>query len=481
MNLFQKIWTSVREFFPSRQKTDKKLISSVEKVWGNSKEKNEVIEIIQNVDDKASKAKLIAIINQIEKEIKSLEIQKETINKRLAKIAEINISNNNKEIDESYNKIKQLIETKTISTSSRFFISDSQKLDNLLKSNNLLKQFKERENDRKRKEELHKKQIRVKLESISILIGQDKLDEAKIQIAQIQKQIKNSYKHELERLSTVQQKLKEKELQILKKQHEEAQRKRDEEIKRLKEIDERQQEEERKRKEQHEREEREQQEKLRKLREVEDKIREERQQVESSKRRENDEKERQAKAKLENLLIKKHNWQEFQQVLQQNGISILYHFTDKANLKSIKENGGLYSWQYCDRSGIDIPFPGGGTLSRQLDCQYGLQDYVRVSFTEKHPMMFFSKKEGRIQNPVILKISLDVAYFANTRFANMNATKTGHRQGVSLDDLKAIHFETVKLQNHFDLDDSEKSYYQAELLIKTWIPIEYITNINNFQ
>jgi hypothetical protein len=120
-------------------------------------------------------------------------------------------------------------------------------------------------------------------------------------------------------------------------------------------------------------------------------------------------------------------------------------------------------------------------LSRQLDCQYGLQDYVRVSFTEKHPMMFFSKKEGRIQNPVILKISLDVAYFANTRFANMNATKTGHRQGVSLDDLKAIHFETVKLQNHFDLDDSEKSYYQAELLIKTWIPIEYITNINNFQ
>lgn len=478
MNIFKKIWTAVTERFPFT--SDEKVVSTVEKVWQNSEEKNEVIEIIRGIDNKQSKAKIIATINQIEKEIKLLEDKKEKINERLAKISEIETIDNLTEINGSLNKIKQIVETKAILTTTRFFLSDPQKLDNLLKNNNLLKQFKEREETRKRKEELHKKQIRSKLDSISTFISQNKLDEAKLLIAQIQKQIKKSYKHELERLSKAQQKLKEKELQILKRQQEEAQRKRDEEAKRLREIEEKKKEEERKRKEQQEREERELQEKLRKQREVEDRIREERQREESKKRREKEEKERQAKAELENLLAKKHNWQEFQQVLQQNGIMTLYHFTDRANIKSIKEHGGLYSWDYCDRHNITIPYQGGGPLSRSLDRQYSLQDYVRVSFTRNHPMMFVARNDGRIQNPVILEINLDVCYFQETRFADMNATKTGHSQGKSLIDLQNIHFNTVKLPNHFDLDESEKSYFQAEILVKTWIPIKYITNINNF-
>ena len=198
------------------------------------------------------------------------------------------------------------------------------------------------------------------------------------------------------------------------------------------------------------------------------------------KKREQEERERQAKAKLENLLVKKQNWQEFQQVLQQNGVITLYHFTDRANIASIKKYGGLYSWDYCDKNDIIIPYQGGGTLSRDLDRKYSLQDYVRVSFTRNHPMMFVAQNEGRIQNPVILTISLDVCYFQETRFANMNATKTGHKQGKNLENLQSVHFNTVKQINHFDLDELEKPYFQAEVLVKTWIPIKYITNINNF-
>jgi flagellar biosynthesis GTPase FlhF len=118
---------------------------------------------------------------------------------------------------------------------------------------------------------------------------------------------------------------------------------------RIKEIEEKRKEDERKRREQREKEERKQQERLREQLTIENRIREERQREESRKRREQEERERQAKAELENLLDKKHNWQEFQQVLQQNGITTLYHFTDRANIKSIKEHGGLYSWHYCDR------------------------------------------------------------------------------------------------------------------------------------
>ncbi|GHT78596.1 hypothetical protein FACS189464_2320 [Bacteroidia bacterium] len=192
------------------------------------------------------------------------------------------------------------------------------------------------------------------------------------------------------------------------------------------------------------------------------------------------EKQRQKKAELEALLEKKPNWQEFQQVLHDNNITTLYHFTDRANIKSIKRHGGLYSWQYCDNNGIKISQTGGNPLSRGLDTKYDLQNYVRVSFIKAHPMMFVAEKRGRIQNPVILTISLDVCNFAQTRFADMNATKKEHRQGENLEDLNRIHFNTVKLPNHFGLDKSEKPYFQAELLVNTWIPIKYITNIKKF-
>ena len=40
---------------------------------------------------------------------------------------------------------------------------------------------------------------------------------------------------------------------------------------------------------------------------------------------------------------KKNNWQEFEQVLKENRITKLYHFTDFDNLESIIKHGGLYS------------------------------------------------------------------------------------------------------------------------------------------
>ncbi|MEE0083992.1 MAG: DarT ssDNA thymidine ADP-ribosyltransferase family protein, partial [Paludibacteraceae bacterium] len=42
------------------------------------------------------------------------------------------------------------------------------------------------------------------------------------------------------------------------------------------------------------------------------------------------------------------------------------------------------------------------------------------------------------------------------------------------------HFDTVKARNHFDLDIDEQPYYQAEILIKEFIPLSSIKNIGNF-
>ena len=179
---------------------------------------------------------------------------------------------------------------------------------------------------------------------------------------------------------------------------------------------------------------------------------------------------------------KKGNWQEFKAILDQQGIKKLYHFTDRDNLESIIKNGGLYSWMDCERKGIKIAKPGGGSMSRQLDSGRNLEDYVRVSFTTQHPMMYVAMREGRISNPVLLEIDPEIIYWKGTCYSNMNATihRIKPNIGDSLSDFKQIHFQSVKVYKHFDLPEEEQPYFQAEVLVKNFIPLEYIKNIGNF-
>ena len=179
---------------------------------------------------------------------------------------------------------------------------------------------------------------------------------------------------------------------------------------------------------------------------------------------------------------KKSNWQEFKVVMDDHRITKLYHFTDRDNLESIIKNGGLYSWMDCDRKGIKINKPGGSLESRQWDSSRKLEDYVRVSFTTQHPMMYVAMRDGRISNPVILEIDPEVIYWKDTCYSNMNATIRRIRPNIggSLSDFKQIHFQSVKVHKHFDLPEEEQPYFQAEILVKNFIPLEYIKNIGNF-
>lgn len=81
-------------------------------------------------------------------------------------------------------------------------------------------------------------------------------------------------------------------------------------------------------------------------------------------------------------------------MFSKNGISYLYHFTDISNIKSIKEHGGLLSWHYCEQHNIEIPLAGGDMDSRDLDRHHGLEDYVRLSFCNDHPMAYHVKKKA---------------------------------------------------------------------------------------
>lgn len=162
--------------------------------------------------------------------------------------------------------------------------------------------------------------------------------------------------------------------------------------------------------------------------------------------------------------------------LRLHGVKYFYHFTDERNINSIRKLGGLYSWYYCSQHGIEIPNPGGDSQSRNLDTRYDLQDYVRLSFCNDHPMAFRKHKEGA--RLVLLKIKIDVAAFRDTAFSDMNAADSDHTHGSELKDLQRVDIGATK-KSFVRRDDPDFHTHQAECMVKTFVPIKYIENISH--
>lgn len=166
------------------------------------------------------------------------------------------------------------------------------------------------------------------------------------------------------------------------------------------------------------------------------------------------------------------------ELLRFNNIECFYHFTDFRNLESIRRYGGLYSWLYCENNGIKIPKPGGDSSSRNLDVNHRLQDYVRLSFCKDHPMAFnVHHRSGA--NLCLLAISPKVASFKDTLFSNINAADNDEKHGGQLADLKSlVNFDAVK-REYVRKDDVIFKEHQAECMVKTFLPKEFILNLDN--
>ncbi|QQS30754.1 MAG: DUF4433 domain-containing protein [Sphingobacteriales bacterium] len=331
--------------------------------------------------------------------------------------------------------------------------------DKFLQDRILTKIYRIREEKRRKEEETKKQQVKELIGRIENLINHGNLQEAQDQISKAAISItglrnpdqKKSFREKLEVLKAefrdrqIREEAK-RQAKELKKQQKEAERKRS--------AEEDKREEERKRREQ---------------------VDITRKQQEGDKKKKEEDK----KQALQRLLDKKSDWQDFAKVLKNNGITTLYHFTDRVNISSIKETGGLYSWNYLDRENIDVARPGSGAEARWAARQFGLSDFISLSFVSDPPMKHVALKEGRISNPVTLKISTEVCYFIHTNFSTMNAADNRSRKGSTIADLRQCRFDLFN-RHYSALQGDEKKYYQAEVLVKTWIPIQFITNINQF-
>jgi len=148
--------------------------------------------------------------------------------------------------------------------------------------------------------------------------------------------------------------------------------------------------------------------------------------------------------------------------LRKQGIHHLFHFTDLENLPSIRKIGAS---TLTDRS-IPAKF-NSDELSRKLDVNAGLQNYVRFSFSARNPMMYVSKREGRISDPVLLKIKLEAVSRPGVLFSDRNATRS---DAILSESPTVVRFDVVKRDHVFEIPELLRLYYQAEVLVPSPLP-----------
>ena len=106
-------------------------------------------------------------------------------------------------------------------------------------------------------------------------------------------------------------------------------------------------------------------------------------------------------------------------------------------------------------------------LSRKLDQNAGLEEYVRLSFNDKNPMQFKVLEEKRASNLVMLKVNLQVVSRPGVMFSDCNATR---REAVKSVNPEVVRFDIVKAKNQFQVMPSLRHLYQAEVLVPSPIP-----------
>lgn len=160
----------------------------------------------------------------------------------------------------------------------------------------------------------------------------------------------------------------------------------------------------------------------------------------------------------------------------------IWHFTDKSNLALIQEHGGLLSLGELEKRGIPIPIPGGNEWSHDADRMKGVQKYVHLAFLDDHPMLYRAKQDGRILNPIWLKIQASILLEDGVRFCSDVSNKSGVVILQAEEAKEEIDFDV--LFTYMDWKDPEiqarrQAAIKSEILVPDFVPIEKILGFKN--
>lgn len=170
----------------------------------------------------------------------------------------------------------------------------------------------------------------------------------------------------------------------------------------------------------------------------------------------------------------KDNYQDIYDFLKYMDINCFYHFTNAQNYHSIIKYGGLFSRKFIVDNGIESSCSfGGNDLSYKIDTERGMSDYVRLSFCKNHPMQYRLKLEH--QNLILLQIKPEVALLESTMFSDCNAASAKAILGSDLNFLGNMVDILATAQDYVSKNSPIFDGHQAEVMVKTFIPIDYIT------
>lgn len=158
-----------------------------------------------------------------------------------------------------------------------------------------------------------------------------------------------------------------------------------------------------------------------------------------------------------------------------------YHFTDEANLPSIKEHG-LLSLEQLEKRGIAPPKPGGNQWSHDADKRTGLDLYVHLCLFNEHPMEYRAKTEGRIEKSKFLEIDKMVLGIDGACFTAAVANKAGVQTLTIAEANLEMDFEVVCNYRTMDWKNPEvmdriKAAKKYELLIPNEVPLCFIRGL----
>lgn len=169
-------------------------------------------------------------------------------------------------------------------------------------------------------------------------------------------------------------------------------------------------------------------------------------------------------------------------LLQRYGVNGLWHFTDKSNLNLIELHGGLLSWRESQRRGVVVPSPGGNDWSHDADRLNGVSDYVHLAFLADHPMQFIATQDGRIKEPIWLKIDLSVLLEQGVRYSCDVSNKAGVPMLSPEEAKEQIDFEVLFTRTDWkdpEIQARRRAALKSEVLVPKLIPLDKIIGCFN--
>lgn len=169
-------------------------------------------------------------------------------------------------------------------------------------------------------------------------------------------------------------------------------------------------------------------------------------------------------------------------VLEKYRFDGVWHFTDRSNLDLIVKQKGLLSLSELERKGIAIPAPGGNEWSHDADKMKGVHEYVHLAFVDDHPMLFRAKQDGRIPDPIWLKIDSSIILEKGVRFCSEVSNKSGAAILDSKEAAERIDFEVLFTYMNWrdpEIQARRQAAIKSEILVPGFVPIEKILGYKN--